>query len=164
MIPIYFQVTCSKVKVKLLFWAQFVVHFIYFNPLVTCFIQVLLLQRIKTWILHHGGHRCFWNISCLICRSTGSTWKPLNPVSPSWGNLGTRWVGGDTWNTSVNPVTTDVLKGRSTWSRYGWDLSDTCPGYFVKLNTTGIYFLVCRTFIFFFIGSDIEWRIVVHVF
>ena len=64
MIPIYFQVTCSKVKVKLLFWAQCVFHFIYFNPLVTCFIQVLLLQRIKTWILHHGGHRCFWNISC----------------------------------------------------------------------------------------------------
>ena len=37
MIPIYFQVTCSKVKVKLLFWAQCVVHFINFNPLVTCF-------------------------------------------------------------------------------------------------------------------------------
>ena len=26
-------------------WAQCVVHFIYFNPLVTCFVQVLLLQR-----------------------------------------------------------------------------------------------------------------------
>ena len=38
LIPIYFQVTCSKVKVKLLFWAQRVIHFIYFNPLVTCFV------------------------------------------------------------------------------------------------------------------------------
>ena len=64
MIPINFQVTCSKVKVKLLFWAQCVVHFIYFNPLVTCFLQVLLLQRRWTWILYHGRHRCFWNISC----------------------------------------------------------------------------------------------------
>ena len=44
MIPIYFQVTYSKVKVKLLFWAQRVVHFRYFNPLVTCLVYVLLLQ------------------------------------------------------------------------------------------------------------------------
>ena len=66
MIPIYFQVKCSKVKVKLLFWAHCVVHFRYFNPLVTCFVQVLLLQGRLTWILHHGGHRCFWNISCSL--------------------------------------------------------------------------------------------------
>ena len=42
MIPIHFQVPCLKVKVKLLFWAQCVVHFIYFNPLLTCFGQVLI--------------------------------------------------------------------------------------------------------------------------
>ena len=45
MIHIDFQDTCSKVKVKPLFWAQCVVHFIYFNPMLTCFGQVLLLQR-----------------------------------------------------------------------------------------------------------------------
>ena len=39
---------------------------IYLNPFVTCFVQVLLLQRRLTWILHHGGHRCFWNISCYL--------------------------------------------------------------------------------------------------
>ena len=50
MIPIDFQVTYSKVKVKLLFWAHCVVHFIYFNPLVTCFVQVLLLQRFCTMV------------------------------------------------------------------------------------------------------------------
>ena len=56
----------SKVKVKPLFWAHCVVHFIYFNPLLTCFWQVLLLQRRYTWILHHWGHVCFWNISCSL--------------------------------------------------------------------------------------------------
>ena len=38
-----FKVTCSKVKFKLLFLAQCVVH--YFNPLLTCFGQILHLQR-----------------------------------------------------------------------------------------------------------------------
>ena len=83
-----FKVTCSKVKVKLLFWAQCVVHFIYFNPFVTCFVQVLLLQRRLTWILHHGGHRCFLNIwnmfetseTFLVYIDTGG-WK-------IWMNLG----------------------------------------------------------------------------
>ena len=72
MIPIDFQVTCSKVKVKPLFWTQCLVHFIYFNPLLTCFGKVLLLQRRYTWILHHGGHIYFWNISC-------SCWKEYLP-------------------------------------------------------------------------------------
>ena len=45
MVPIDFQVTCLMVKVKPLFWAQCVVHFIYINILLTCFGQVLLLQR-----------------------------------------------------------------------------------------------------------------------
>ena len=59
MIPLDFQVTCLKVKVKPLFWDQYVVHFKYFNPLLTCFGQVLLLQRRLTWILHHGGAYMF---------------------------------------------------------------------------------------------------------
>ena len=45
MIPIDFQVTCSKVKVKSLFSAHCVVHFVYFKPLLTCFGQVLLLEK-----------------------------------------------------------------------------------------------------------------------
>ena len=68
MIPFDFQVTCLKVKVKPLFWAQYVVHFKYFHPLLTCFGQVLLLQRRYTWILHHGGAYMFLKhfLFCLI--------------------------------------------------------------------------------------------------
>ena len=39
------QFTCSKVKVKPLFSAHCVVYFIYFEPLLACFGQVLLLER-----------------------------------------------------------------------------------------------------------------------
>ena len=66
-----FQVTRSMSKVKPPFRAQCVVHFIYFDPLLSCFGQVLFLQR--TWISHHGGFICFWNISCLSKSST--VWK-----------------------------------------------------------------------------------------
>ena len=106
---------------------------------------------LRQWII-----KSIWVFIFLLwlCRFTGCTWKPLNPVSLSWGSLGTRWVGGDMWNTSVNLVTVDVLKGMSTWSRYGWEHSDTCPGYFVKLNT--IYFLVCKTFIFFWLAVTLN--------
>ena len=50
-----FQVTCSKVMVKPLLWANCVVHFIYFNHLLTCFGQVLLLQRRLNWNCTMGG-------------------------------------------------------------------------------------------------------------
>ena len=49
MIPIDFQVTYSKDKVKPLFWAQCVVHFIYFYPLLTCFGQ----GQVYTWYIVH---------------------------------------------------------------------------------------------------------------
>ena len=43
--PYWFSGHILKVKVKLLFWAQCVVYLIYFNPLLSCFGQDLLLQR-----------------------------------------------------------------------------------------------------------------------
>ena len=95
MIPIDFQVTSSKVKVKQLFWAQCVVRSISFNPFLTCFGQVLLLQRRYTWILHHGEHICFWNISCFsdsynlhyFYRSWGSRRRNFQTQKRNWGTV-----------------------------------------------------------------------------
>ena len=39
-----------------------VVHFIYFNPLLTCFGQVKINQNFAPW----GAYMFFWNISCLL--------------------------------------------------------------------------------------------------
>ena len=129
MIPIDFQVTWSKVKVKPLFSAHCVVRSIFFNPFtwsipnlvqglhpISCWSLFIFRSRVQrsrsnysfepsvlstlyiliAWLLAlyrfcfyredrpefctmgGGGHRCFWNISCL-----SSSLEPLCQFQPN---------------------------------------------------------------------------------
>ena len=79
MIPIDFQVIFSSVKVNPLFWALWVVHFIYFNPLLTCFGQVFASTEKINLNLHHGGHICFWKFCCYSFTWVPRLWPSESP-------------------------------------------------------------------------------------
>ena len=55
MIPIYFQVTCSKVKVKLPFWAQCVVQFIHLIPWLLALYRFCIYREDKPEFCTMGG-------------------------------------------------------------------------------------------------------------